>query len=55
MQGACSHVIMNHLATTPSELPSRTDGHDEVRPLVVLLAGGSGCARVSVLKVCTVS
>jgi hypothetical protein len=35
--GSCSHVIMNHLVTTPSDLPGRTEGHGEVRPLVKFL------------------
>jgi hypothetical protein len=35
--GSWSHVIMNHLATTPSDLPGRTEGQGELRPVVKFL------------------
>jgi hypothetical protein len=35
--GSWSHVIMNHLVTTPSDPPEGTEGQSEVRPLVRFL------------------
>jgi hypothetical protein len=54
--GSCFHVIMNHLETTPCNLPAAGEDHSTVCPLVKFLCQKEVCLCVVVyyLQVCIV-